>query len=298
MCTACAEASRVEAEKAHLEWQEELAQKKIPARAWARAIRAVHQGKVLVITGAGVSAESGIPTFRSVDGSGIYESADWNPVEFLRSTTVDHQIDKLWEYYLERFAKTMEGKEPNSAHLAIAYLEDFMRDTDGEFLLVTQNIDGLHLEAGNSRKRTVELHGTRQMRCSGECWIRNNGGVAKLADIPANAEFPDDLTCPDCGYIMRPHVLLFDEVYSQELYRSTEAHDFASEADLVITVGCSAVVPVAHILANYAVVNDAVVIDVNPSAEGPLGELAEQQGVRLQGRAGMVMPQLVDFLTG
>jgi NAD-dependent SIR2 family protein deacetylase len=95
---------------------------------------------------------------------------------------------------------------------------------------------------------------------------------------------------------MRPHVLLFDEAYSQELYRSTEAHDFAQEADLVITVGCSAVVPVAQILANYAVVNDAVVIDVNPG-DGPLADLAKQQGVRLQGRAGVVMPKLVDFLT-
>jgi len=268
----------------------------IPDRNWARAHRAVHDGRVLVITGAGVSAESGIPTFRSVDGTGIYDADDWNPLEFLRSTTVEHQIDKLWEYYLDRFAGAMRGKEPNPAHLAIAYLENYMHPTEGQFLLVTQNIDGLHLEAGNTPEKCIELHGDKRMRCSDECWLRNNDGVPKLADIPEKAKFPEDLTCPDCGYIMRPHVLLFDEVYSQELYRSEEAHDFAQEADLVITVGCSAVVPVAQILANYAVVNDAVVIDVNPG-DGPLAGLAEQQGVRLQGAAGVVMPKLVDFLT-
>jgi NAD-dependent deacetylase len=276
--------------------REEDALAQIPGLPWARAHKSVHMGKVLVITGAGVSAESGIPTFRSVDGSGLYDADDWNPVEFLRSTTVEHQIDKLWEYYLDRFAGAMEGKEPNPAHLAISYLETFMQHTPGEFLLVTQNIDGLHIEAGSTPEKCIELHGDKRMRCSDECWLRNNNEVPKIVPIPESAKFPDDLTCPDCGYIMRPHVLLFDEAYSQELYRSTEAHDFAQEADLVITVGCSAVVPVAQIVANYAVVNDAVVIDVNPG-DGPLADLAKQQGVRLQGRAGVVMPKLVDFLT-
>ena len=269
----------------------------IPTSAWSKALQAVHKGKILVVTGAGVSAESGIPTFRSVDGTGIYDADDWNPLEFLRSTTVEHQIDKLWEYYLDRFTSAMEGKEPNPAHLAIAYLESFMRDTDGEFLLVTQNIDGLHLEAGSSPEKCIEVHGDKRMRCSDECWLRNNNEVPKFAPIPDKAQFPEDLTCPDCGYIMRPHVLLFDEVYSQELYRSEEANDFALEADVIITVGCSAVVPIAHILANFVVQRGGIVIDVNPAEDGPLGELAEQTGVRLRGRAGVIMPELVDFLT-
>jgi len=295
-CTVCTEDGREMAEEAHLEWTEKQALEKIPDLVWARAHKAVHLGNVLVITGAGVSAESGIPTFRSVDGTGLYDADDWNPVEFLRSSTVEHQIDKLWEYYLDRFAGAMDGKEPNPAHLAIAYLEAFMNKTPGRFLLVTQNIDGLHIEAGSTPEKCVELHGDRRMRCSDECWLRNNDGVPKIVPIPEGATFPEDVTCPDCGYMMRPHVLLFDEAYSQELYRSEEAHDFAQEADLVITVGCSAVVPVAQILANYAVMRDAVVIDVNPG-DGPLATLADQQGVRLQGRAGAVMPKLVDYLT-
>lgn len=270
----------------------------IPSSAWAKAHRAAHSGKVLVVTGAGVSAESGIPTFRSVDGTGIYDADDWNPTEFLRSTTVEHQIDKLWEYYLDRFTGAMKGKEPNPAHYALADLESFMQDTDGEFLLVTQNIDRLHLDAGNTLVKTIQLHGDRKyMRCSDECWLRNNESFPKFAEIPENAEFPEDLTCPDCNSMMRPHVLLFDEAYSQELYRSLEANDFATEADLIITVGCSAVVPIAHILANFVVQRDGMVIDVNPADDGPLVGLAEQTGLRLQGRAGVVLPKLVEFLT-
>lgn len=269
----------------------------MPSSAWARALRLVHDGKVLVVTGAGVSAESGIPTFRSVDGTGLYESGDWNPTQFLRHATVEHYPEKLWEYYLDRFSTAMHGKEPNPAHLSIAYLESYMRDTGGEFLLVTQNIDGLHIAAGNSPERCIELHGDKRMRCSDECWLRNNGEVPKLLPIPKGAEFPDDVTCPDCGAFMRPHVLLFDEHYSQELYRSREANEFAMEADLIITVGCSAVVPVAHIMANLVVQRGGMVIDVNPADGGPLAELAEQTGVRLQGRAGLVLPKLVDFLT-
>lgn len=269
----------------------------IPSKYWSRMVRAVHGGRILVVTGAGVSAESGIPTFRSVDGEGLYESGDWNPVEFLRSATVEHAPDKLWEYYLERFCGAMRGAKPNLAHHALAHLEFFMQDTEGEFLLVTQNIDGLHLEAGNSRDRCIELHGNRQMRCSDECWLRNHAGEAKFYPIPEEASFPEDMVCPDCGSLTRPHVLLFDEAYSQELYRSREAHEFASKADVVITVGCSATVPVAQILANYAVVNGAVVVDLNLANEGPLVSLAEQEGVRLQGPAGTTLPSLVDFLT-
>lgn len=265
---------------------------RIPDRNWARAKRAFETGNILIITGAGVSAESGIPTFRAVDGTGLYESDEWNPIEFLRSETVKHQIGKLWEYYLQRFMSTMTDAKPNPAHEAIADLE--LAKERGNFGLVTQNIDGLHREAGS--RKVIEIHGNKQMRCSDECWLRDNK-IPKLTDIPKNAKFPEDLTCPDCGCMMRPHVLLFDEVYSQDLYRSEEAHTWAEGANLVITVGCSAVVPVAQILANFAVQHDAMVIDVNPS-EGPLSNLAEQTGIWLPEKAGVVMPQLVGYLTG
>ena len=273
-------------------------QHSIPNPIWARILTTLREGKVLVVTGAGVSAESGIPTFRSADGTGVYENDDeFNPIEFLRSETVEHSLDRLWDYYFTRFTGAMKDAKPNPAHEAISDAELILQD---RFLLVTQNIDGLHLEAGNSPERTIELHGNKMMRCSHECWIRNNNGEAKLTPLPETRNFPEDFTCPDCGSLMRPHVLLFDEYYSQELYRSDEANAWAQETDLIITVGCSAVVPVAQILANLAVQNGAIVIDVNPADEGPLVDLAKQTGVHLAdvellGAAGEVLPELMDF---
>ena len=275
----------------------------IPSPRWVQAYRSALEGNVLVVTGAGVSAESGIPTFRSVDGTGIYESGDWNPIEFLRSDTVFNDPERLWKYYLERFRGAMKGAKPNPGHYALAEFDYFKREAPGEFMLVTQNIDGLHIEAGkemaeDAADRIFELHGNKQMRCSDECWLRNNNGVAKLYDIPENAQFPEDLTCPDCGSLMRPHVLLFDERYTEELYQSETVQDFATDkADLIITVGCSAVVPVAQILANFVVGRGGTIIDINPADESPLIDLAQESGLRLKGTSGSVLPQLVEFLT-
>lgn len=267
----------------------------VPRRAWGRAVRAVREGRVLVITGAGVSAESGIPTFRGADGYWTHGSQHYTPQQIATSVTLENQIDVLWAWYLSRLKAHVDSAEPNPGHYALADL--CLAMDDERFLCVTQNIDEFHVRAGVPVERCVEIHGNgRLMRCSDECWLRNNAEVPKLTEIPKDARFPDDLTCPDCGSITRPHVLLFDEVYSQELYRSVEAHEFAQTADLVITAGCSGGVPIAQILANYAVMRDAVVIDVNPE-ESPLSELARQQGAWLQGRSGVVLPRLVEFLT-
>lgn len=284
------------------EWEDQFAHSRefgalesIPSPQWGRALRAVREGKVLVITGAGISAESGIPTFRGSEGHWTVGSERYTPQEIATSQTLEHAPSLLWDWYLSRLKKHVDVAEPNPGHYALADL--YLAMDDERFLCVTQNVDGLHVRAGVPRGRCVEIHGNgRVMRCSDECWLRNNGEVPKFTDIPEDAKFPDDLTCPDCGSLTRPHILLFDEVYSQELYRSTEAHLAAQDADLVITVGCSGGVPIAQLLANYAVMRDAVVIDVNPD-EGPLAKLARQQGVSLRGRAGVVLPKLVEFLT-
>jgi len=276
--------------------QDQAALRLIPDKMWVKARQAVETGKVLVITGAGISAESGIPTFRGSDGYWTVGSERYTPQQIATSATMESQIDVLWDWYLHRLKNHVDSAQPNPGHEAIAALADRIMSPE-RFLCVTQNIDELHVRAGLSHLQCVEIHGNgRYMRCSDECWLRNNNEMPKFTEIPKDAKFPEDLTCPDCGFMMRPHILLFDEMYSQELYRSDEAQIFAEEADLVITVGCSGGVPVAQILANYAVMRDAIVIDVNPDP-GPLSNLAEQTGIWLRGRSGIVVPKLVDFLT-
>jgi NAD-dependent deacetylase len=297
-CPTCAPEIQAADKEKELERITQHALRSIPGDFWGRAKRAVTDGKVLVITGAGMSAESGIPTFRGSDGYWTVGSERYTPQQIATSVTMENQIDVLWDWYLHRLKNHVDAAEPNPGHYALADLDTYIfRRTAAQFLLVTQNIDRLHLEAGNIEETTIEIHGNgTMMRCSDECWLRNNKEVPKYTEIPKDAKFPEDLTCPDCGYMMRPHVLLFDESYSQELYRSEEAHQFAQEADLVISVGCSGGVPIAQILANYAVMRDSIVIDVNPEP-GPLSTLAEQQGIWLRGKSGILLPKLVDFLT-
>lgn len=270
----------------------------IPSVSWAKAIQAVHSGRVLVITGAGISAESGIPTFRGADGYWTVGSERYTPQEIAMSSTLEHQPEVLWDWYLHRLKSYVDKAEPNAAHYALADL--YMAMDEDRFLCVTQNIDEFHIRAGIPSSRCIEIHGNgRLMRCLNECWLQNNHGVPKFTEIPEDATFPDSLTCSDCGSLMRPHVLLFDERYSQELYRSVEAQDFVDDPSgvgLVLTIGCSGVVPLAQILANAAVRQDAVVIDVNPE-ENPLAVLAQQQGLWLQGTATEMVPHLVAFLT-
>jgi NAD-dependent deacetylase len=261
---------------------------------WEEIKRRAREGKILVVTGAGISAESGIPTFRGKDGYWTIGSTEYSPQEIATTTTLESHADELWDWYLDRLRSYILKASPNPAHQAIVELEKFAGD---RMLLVTQNIDGLHLDAGSSNERTIEIHGdARRMRCSDECWIRNNNEIPEFWDIEEGASFPEDFTCPRCSYLTRPHVLLFDEVYSQELYRSREASSFATEADLTISIGCSAGVHIAQTLCNLAVVNDAMHIDLNTD-EGPMSNLALQTGLFLAGKAGRTVPDLVEILT-
>lgn len=263
-------------------------------KTWSRIRYEARGGRIVVITGAGVSADSGIPTFRSKNGTGLYESAAetyGNIVHLLNSMTLELHPEHIWKFYLDEMRPVLRNAEPNAAHLAIARLEAFAGD---RFTLITQNVDGLHLRAGNTHARTIELHGDDRMRCARECWLAKNGGIPEFWAIPddAQSEMP---RCPRCKGPARPHTLLFDETYSQELYRSRDAHRAAQGATLILTVGCSATVPVAAILANYSEVTGALVVDVNPD-ESPLSDLARSRGVWLKGRAADEVPSLVDFL--
>ena len=262
-------------------------------RRWDEVKRRAREGKILVVTGAGISAESGIPTFRGKDGYWTVGSKVYTPQEIATTTTLESMADVLWDWYVHRLRDFILKAKPNPAHIALATLQGIAGD---RMLLVTQNIDGLHLDAGSPPHRTIEIHGdARRMRCSEDCWTANDPAVPQFWPIPENATFPESFTCPECGYLTRPHVLLFDEYYSQELYRSHEAHEWASEADLTISIGCSAGVHIAQTLCNYGVANDAMHVDLN-TEEGPMSNLALQTGLFLPGKAGRTVPKLVEIL--
>src|SRR4051794_15179870 len=149
--------------------------------------------RVAVLTGAGVSAESGVPTFR--DSNGLWEN---HHVEDVATPSAFRRDPKLvWRFYNARRAR-LRTVQPNPGHHALVRLEE--RLGAGNFALVTQNVDGLHRAAGS--KHVLEVHGNlRRVRCSNpDCGHRADRGLDELPELPA---------CPDCGGLLRPDIVWF-----------------------------------------------------------------------------------------
>ncbi|MFO1316907.1 MAG: NAD-dependent deacylase [Burkholderiales bacterium] len=233
----------------------------------AAALRAARF--VAVLTGAGVSAESGVPTFRDAQ-QGLW--AQFDPSELATPSAFARNPKRVWDWYAMR--REMVGRvAPNPAHVALATLERRVP----QFLLATQNVDGLHQRAGS--ERVVELHGNiTRVRCSRE------GTVVARWDEGAENAPP---RCPQCGAFLRPDVVWFEELLPPEALAAAE--DAARRCDVLIVAGTSAEVYPAAALPNAALRRGARVVEVNPNAT-PLS--AEVHDV-LRGPAGVVLPALV-----
>lgn len=213
-------------------------------RAFDRAIalwRDEGCGPVLVLTGAGISAESGIPTFRGSDGYWTVGSRNYRPMELATLAAFCAMPLEVWRFYLQRIRRHADAV-PNAAHLALADLEALLGD---RFTLITQNVDGLHLRAGSSEARTWRIHGDlRFVRCADACGF----GVAPLPHLPGRLHLDDRshdealrelLRCPSCAGWLRPHVLWFDECYDEEHFRFESSLRAARSASLLLVVGTS-----------------------------------------------------------
>ena len=235
------------------------------AKALARARR------VVVFTGAGVSSESGIRTFREKD-TGLWSQYDPMEMATLEGYLKDPPL--VWSWYEHRFG-TIRTAEPNPGHRAIAELEELLP----EVIVVTQNIDGLHQRAGSSD--VIELHGTMH-RFS--CLHRRHTGFTQ-DDIEKQDARPP--RCPECGELLRPDVVWFGEALPHEAYE--RALHLSAACDAMLVVGTSAVVYPAAALPQQALYGSAIVIDVNPEPSA----LSRVATVYLRGKGGEILPQLV-----
>ena len=223
--------------------------------------------RVTVLTGSGVSAESGVPTFREAQ-TGLWERFD--PQELATPEAFERDPGLVWDWYAWR-RKLAAQSAPNPGHVALAE----MQDLDDGFTLVTQNVDGLHQRAGS--RDVIELHGNiGRTRCSVE------GGEVEEYD-----ESGSPPVCPSCGAPLRPAVVWFGEMLPPV------ALDAASEAvrgaDLFFSVGTSSLVYPAAALSYEALENGATLVEINPG-ETPLTPHADYA---LRGRAGDVLPRLI-----
>jgi NAD-dependent deacetylase len=237
-------------------------------------------GLIVFLTGAGISAESGIPTFRGQEGYWTVGSQHYQPTEMATFMMFRRMPEEVWRWYLYRRA-VCRAAQPNAGHLALLRLEAALGE---RFLLVTQNVDGLHLRAGNSPQRTYEVHGNIDfMRCGAACCSDKwplPPGLEDFADKRALAPAQSALLrCPACGDWARPHVLWFDECYDEENFRFHSSRDAAHKASLLVSIGTSGNTNLPLQMGRIVANRGAALIDINPD-HNPFALLARETGGR------------------
>lgn len=226
--------------------------------------------RLVILTGAGVSKESGIPTFRDAQ-TGLWANYDpevlASPQGFLRDPAL------VWSWYDMRRGKLAECK-PNAGHYAMARLEQMIPDT----VLLTQNVDGLHRAAGS--KNIVELHGNIS-----RTYCFDNEHEAE--NVPLGLKEPPKC---HCGSLLRPGVVWFGEALKQEDLRA--AYDACLHCDVMIVAGTSGIVQPAASLPFDARRHGASIIEVNPE-ETPLTYIVD---VFVEEKSGVALPAIVELL--
>lgn len=234
------------------------------------------QDRVFVLTGAGISAESGLPTFRGADG--LWRG---HHVEEVATPAAFHaNPEMVWQFYSER-RKRHARVSPNSAHRALAELERALGD---RFFLCTQNVDSLHEQAGSVR--IMHMHGRlMQTRCSRE-GCRTPAFDDERAYL-TRAEIP---TCPKCGALLRPHICWFGEMP----FGMDRIFEELRACTVLLTIGSSGVVEPAASFVRMARVTKAKAIYIGP--EEPANSMFFDEVVL--GKAGEVLPELIKELGG
>ena len=227
--------------------------------------------KIVVLTGSGISAESGIPTFRGKDGLWKRFRAE----ELATPHAFSRDPKLVWEWYNWR-REIIASKEPNPAHKVLASWEEKFP----EFHLITQNIDGLHQKAGS--KKVIELHGNIwEVRCTKKGTIFENREVP-LKQIPPK--------CPSCGALLRPNVVWFGESLDQATLN--RAVELSTNCDIMFVIGTSVIVQPAASLPYFALREGALIVEIN--IEETL--LTPHVNYFLKGKAGEILPKLNEKL--
>jgi NAD-dependent deacetylase len=227
---------------------------------------------VAVLTGAGISAESGIPTFR--DPGGIWEEFDPQELANVEAFLDNPELVQGWYRHRRRL---VEDAEPNAGHRALAEWEAHVPS----LVVVTQNVDALHSRAGSSD--VVELHGNITHNYCMDC-----ERPAEAGTVDAAIQEGTPARCPDCDGLIRPDVVWFGEQLPPDAIE--RAHTAAEQADVLLSVGTSAVVYPAARLPLVAQETGAYVAEINPDTTGITDAVDES----IRGEAGTVLPALRD----
>lgn len=231
------------------------------------ALRRAH--RVAALTGAGISAESGVPTFRDAQ-RGLWSR--FRPEELATAAAFRRNPELVWDWYAWRRG-VVERAEPNAGHRSLARLESLAPS----FSLITQNVDGLHQRAGS--RAVIELHGNiHRNKCSAEDTLVA-GGYDERERPPR---------CPQCGAYLRPDVVWFGEMLAPHAVAEAEAA--ARSADFMFSIGTSAAVFPAAQLPLIALKSGAMVVEINKDPTPLTGVVT----FSLHGHAAEILPRLLD----
>ena len=259
------------------------------AKILAEFLTSALKGVLLVVTGAGASLASGIPTFRGSDAGAVWKRdiTELGTYRYFRQDPVGS-----WSWYLSRFEQVLAAR-PNPTHLALAALERWQRAREGQFLLITQNIDTLHEEAGS--KQLAKVHGSAdRVRCAryGCPLGAPRGSLPRsefdLAPFLANPELALLPRCPQCGDLLRQHVLWFDEVYTEHAdYRFDQARRAIEGMAGALFVGTSFSVGITEMVLQAGLSWGAPMISIDPTSAPPVKGL-----IHLRERSEELLPQV------
>jgi NAD-dependent deacetylase len=251
----------------------------------------------VVLTGAGISAESGVPTFRGPEGYWTVGSRNYRPEDLATFSAFRRMPEEVWGWCLYRRG-VYRSAEPNAAHRALVDLD---RQLGSAFQLVTQNVDGLHLRAGSPPERTFQIHGNLDyVRCAAGCStdvrpVPDGVDVAWDRERRLGQIESEQLRC-ECGSWLRPHVLWFDEYYDEERYRFESSLRAADQAALLLVVGTSGATNLPNQMCErvYRRGGAMVVVNRDPS---PFSAMAERSdaGFFARGSAGDWIGRIAEY---
>lgn len=223
--------------------------------------------RISFLVGAGISAESGIPTFRGKDGYWVSGSKNYKAQEIGTKRFFNIASHEVLKFYLYRKSIT-QFAEPNQSHLMLKEIEDLI---DDQFALISQNVDSLHKKAGNSEERTFLIHGDHDfMRCGDEC-------SNELYPFPDEIELTnrkndlltekeiEALKCPKCGEDLRPHVLWFDEYYNEKFFKKDTVLRISKETGILFILGTSGETTLPQVIAKNVLAKSGMVVEINIS---------------------------------
>ncbi len=247
-----------------------------------RAVEILHAAdKIAVLTGAGVSKESGVPTFRDAQ-EGLWEQ--YNPEELATRQAFRNNPKFVWDWY--EWRRSLAGDAtPNPGHVALAELEAHAAEY---VVVITQNVDDLHEQAGS--EHVIHLHGNlARNKCFDDCQGNpTHVDVAALDYDSETADHPPE--CPHCGAYVRPDVVLFGELLPENDLAA--AFEYSQACDVMLVIGTSGLVSPASQLPRAAQKAGATLIEINPD----YSMITRYADLKLTGKSGEIMPQLIEAL--